>query len=431
MTSALEWKEGVGYQLKSFTQTYFITQDDIINPIGTGTFGQVIKATDSQNHQLAIKKIQKNCGLPIQKIQNEIQAMTKITQINASNVLCALDSIEDSTTFYIVMPCYDKANFTSFITSNSIKSEWQAIEYLRQICYGLMVLHSIGIIHRDLKTDNILVRKCNDPNYPLEYELAIADMGIATEKEKLEKTKEVGTYYTMAPEVSTGLYDAKVDVYSVGCIFYKMLTMKEPFATRKKNSAVLPVATYFEMPLEEMSLKILTQCLQYNKEDRCDLEYLLNLLDVKAIYSSYRPIKFSKDQMIALFPVKNAKISRQFAQIPISNCLPISYLKCSINALVIRQINRNNSLPMLCYQAKEKPLPEYISLCYDIISFAKLSMISLYQWVVATTFNAAVRTKSIIELVWNYIIELICIALSTIESVAMSIYSTIYSCFDW
>jgi serine/threonine protein kinase len=427
MTSALEWKQGVGYELKSSTQTYIVAQEDMINPIGTGTFGQVYRATDSQSHALAIKRIEKNCGLPIDKIQREIQTMAKMKEINAINVLYALDFVEDPTTFYIVMPCYDKANFTSFIANNNIKSEFQAIEYFRQICYGIMVLHSNNIIHRDLKTDNILVKKCTDTSYPLEYELTIADMGIATEKEKLARTKEVGTYYTMAPEVSTGIYDAKVDVFSLGCIFYKMLTMKEPFASRQKNSPSLPLVTCFDKPLEEVTLRILTQCLQYNKEDRCDLEYILNLLDVKNIYSAYKPIKFAKDQLIPLFPVKKAKDSRQQVSIPLSNNLERTYMRFNVNKSVIRMINKL-ALPLnFSYKAQNKPLCICLPFFESIVSPMEEFLKYVYQWVVQIISKLANHSISMIQFIYEIVVRILELVKYIILNLAVQIYSILNS----
>ncbi|MBT8093940.1 MAG: serine/threonine protein kinase [Gammaproteobacteria bacterium] len=105
-------------------------------------------------------------------------------------------------------------------------AERQAVQYLRQIASGLSAVHEKRVMHRDLKPGNIMLRK--------DGSIALIDFGLA-KKAKLESeitdTGEIfGTPYYMSPEQGHGSnVDARSDIYSLGVIFYEMLTGEKPF----------------------------------------------------------------------------------------------------------------------------------------------------------------------------------------------------------
>jgi serine/threonine protein kinase len=105
-------------------------------------------------------------------------------------------------------------------------AERQAVQYLRQIASGLSAVHARGVLHRDLKPANIMLRK--------DGSIALIDFGLA-KKAKLESeithTGEIfGTPYYMSPEQGHGnTVDARSDIYSLGIIFFEMLTGEKPY----------------------------------------------------------------------------------------------------------------------------------------------------------------------------------------------------------
>jgi serine/threonine protein kinase len=105
-------------------------------------------------------------------------------------------------------------------------AERQAVQYLRQIASGLSAVHANGVLHRDLKPGNIMLRK--------DGSIALIDFGLAR-KAKLESeitgTGEIfGTPYYMSPEQGHGSkVDERSDIYSLGIIFFEMLTGQKPY----------------------------------------------------------------------------------------------------------------------------------------------------------------------------------------------------------
>lgn len=126
---------------------------------------------------------------------------------------------------------------------NGRYSIWDCLQIIQRILEGLKYLHSLRIIHRDLKLENIMFKDADGS-----YDLAIIDFGFATLEEDYKKLFAFcGTKGYMAPEVfSKQPYGCKADMFSVGVIFYRLLTGQFPFTPRTS-----PQATTFEQRFME------------------------------------------------------------------------------------------------------------------------------------------------------------------------------------
>ncbi len=137
---------------------------------------------------------------------------------------------------YIVMEFLEGESLARRLETGGKMSEGEAALLMRSVCSALGAAHGKGIIHRDLKPDNIFL--CPDPDAPTGERPKLLDFGIAklnvglTGPQNATKTGAVmGTPTYMSPEQcrGTGEVDARSDLYSIGCMFYEMVTGRPPF----------------------------------------------------------------------------------------------------------------------------------------------------------------------------------------------------------
>ncbi|EKG16178.1 hypothetical protein MPH_06615 [Macrophomina phaseolina MS6] len=173
------------------------------------------------------------------------------------------------TTLYIQMEFCERQTLRDLIHHGLYNDSNQCWRLLRQIVEGLVHIHSHGVIHRDLKPDNIFIDTANNPRIG-DFGLAtsgqyqIADKAAATgsvaSNAQGEQTRSVGTTFYVAPELKSGVggtYDNKVDMYSLGIIFFEMCYPLKTGAERaevitqlRKKDHTLPSVFHSERALQ-------------------------------------------------------------------------------------------------------------------------------------------------------------------------------------
>ena len=149
------------------------------------------------------------------------------------NVAAVFDYGEADKTVYLVMEYVDGESLSSLLAREGVLDPRRAIDIARQIADGLTAAHELGLVHRDLKPDNVIVAMKRDGR-----EIAkVVDFGIAKAVSDLPKdalTRSglvIGTPEYMSPEQLLGdPVDARTDIYALGCMLYQMLTGVQPFA---------------------------------------------------------------------------------------------------------------------------------------------------------------------------------------------------------
>jgi serine/threonine protein kinase len=234
----LEWKEDGSRALTINGVTYTIAAEDFIKHLGEGAFGIIYKAFCHHDQSYyAIKQIDKDSDkFSFVSFEREVRIMEfnyKLTLSEKETHLVysvAKENKKEERYALIVMPFYDGGTLEAYLkatyskNSNIYMSEAEAIEIIRQLLIGLSPLQKNEICHRDLKGENIFLKKVIS-NSPFAYSLAIGDFGISKEMvQEEEQTRSVGTLLTSAPEVDTSSkYSIKSDVYSIGAIIYRLL----------------------------------------------------------------------------------------------------------------------------------------------------------------------------------------------------------------
>ena len=199
----------------------------IENVLGIGGMAYVLKATDLQNkgRTVAIKILNDEFNKDETSVKRFVNESEAVSMISAPNIVEIHDVVISDTLKYIVMEYIDGITLKDYIDKIGSLGWREAVHYIKQILLGLSAAHEKGIIHRDVKPQNIML--LNDGK------VKVTDFGIAKlpKAEPLTMTdKAIGTVNYISPEqASGGKVDTKSDIYSTGVMLYEMVTGRLPF----------------------------------------------------------------------------------------------------------------------------------------------------------------------------------------------------------
>jgi serine/threonine-protein kinase len=196
----------------------------IESQVASGGMATVYLATDQRlDRQVAIKVIHQHLANDAnfqEKFVVEAKTAAKLSHPNLVNVF---DQGSDSGTTYLVMEYVPGITLRDALNEYGPLPTVRALEMMAQILSGLAAAHRAGILHRDLKPDNVLLAD--------DGRVKLGDFGLARAISAHTSTGDlVGTIAYLSPELVTrGLADARSDVYAAGILLYELLTGKQPF----------------------------------------------------------------------------------------------------------------------------------------------------------------------------------------------------------
>ena len=197
---------------------------EILGKIGTGGMADVYKAKDHKlNRFVAVKVLKaefREDTTFIRKFRSEAQAAAGLTHPNIVNVF---DVGDDEGLYYIVMELIEGITLKEYISKKGKLSIKEATSIAIQVSMGLETAHSHGIVHRDVKPQNIIIST--------DGKVKVTDFGIARAASSNTISSNVmgSVHYSSPEQVRGGYSDEKSDIYSLGITLYEMVTGKVPF----------------------------------------------------------------------------------------------------------------------------------------------------------------------------------------------------------
>ncbi len=209
---------------------------ELMEKIGEGGMSRVYRARDALLKRTVAVKVLKDQmtgdGDFIRRFRREAQAAAGLSHPHIVNVY---DVGEEDEIYYIVMEYVDGKNLKQYIRDKGRLTTHEALAIARQIAEALVQAHAAGVIHRDIKPQNILFSK--------DGQVKVADFGIAIAADGSTLTcndEVIGSVHYFSPEQARGnLAGKRSDLYSLGVILYEMVTGQVPFSGESPVSVAM------------------------------------------------------------------------------------------------------------------------------------------------------------------------------------------------
>ncbi|KAL7938768.1 Pkinase domain-containing protein [Trichoderma chlorosporum] len=280
--------------------------------IGKGTYGRVYLGMNATTGEfLAVKEVEVNPKAAggdkskmkelVAALDHEIDTMQHLDHVN---IVQYLGCERKETSISIFLEYIPGGSIGSCLRKHGKFEESVVSSLTRQTLSGLAYLHREGILHRDLKADNILL--------DLDGTCKISDFGISKKTDNIygnDKSNNMqGSVFWMAPEVirsEDGGYSAKVDIWSLGCVVLEMFAGRRPWSKEEAVGAIYKIANGETPPIPEdiqetighLAVAFMMDCFQVNPFDRPTADVLLSqhpFCDLDSNYNFYDTVLYTK-----------------------------------------------------------------------------------------------------------------------------------------
>ena len=300
----------------SFIGQTFENRYTIVNVIGTGGMATVYGAYDQMTgRSVAIKMMQKKLEHNARQIKLFVNESTALSLLSHPNIVQVYNTVITNSTKYIIMEYVEGITLKKHIDHRGALPEREVLYYASQILSALDYIHSKGIVHCDIKPQNIILLQNGS--------IKVADFGIARLDAMLDRSKErsdtaLGTVYYVSPEQAQGKAPKpESDLYSLGVMLYEAMTNRLPFyhenpnevAKMQINKEATPPSVYrhdISIGLEQIILRAMEKNPKKRYANAMEM-----LTDIRALRQNSKTVfgnekNFSRYRVIERKPHSNA-----------------------------------------------------------------------------------------------------------------------------
>ena len=369
---------------------------ELLELIGEGGMALVFKARDTRLDRLVAVKIMREEMAADEEVRRRFVAESHaVAMLSNVNIVAIYDVSHSDAMEYIVMELVDGITLYDYMNSKHALPWREILHFSRQIAGALAHAHQRGIIHRDIKPQNIMLLRNGT--------IKVADFGIAAlEKEFHESNGEtIGSIHYMAPEQARGQApDARSDLYSLGIVMYEMLTGQKPYngdsfaeiAIKHVNGKAIPPHELVEDVPEELE-RITLRAMDPDIEKRYQsAEELLGDLDAFK-QGRLRPVEEPEEPIEhpSVVPVRSvSELSNESYKRRRRRSGRVSFLAGTfgvlLSALLLLVFLWNFWLKDIFSPAERISLPNFVGTSYDALT-GSAELNALYNFEVIFVVN--------------------------------------------
>ena len=272
----------------------------VIKSLAASSFSNVYRVKHLlTNKEYALKAI-KNPNNKF-RIENEVKVTKQLNHLDET--LTMQEVFYDEKKLFFVYDLAEQGSLKKYVQSKTRLEEQEALEIFRSLLHTLKLIHNLGVIHQDIKPENIVIK---DNKY------YFCDFGLSTLNQKHIDIVHLKTDIRFAaPEVYHGFYDKRTDIYALGCVLYYLCTGVNVFDIDSKQSSAYIMLAHSKLNLDFTKVKskkiqyLLKRMLDKNYMQRAsipELEYILlnnyNDLNILQTPLDYAPEQNRSEQAI-------------------------------------------------------------------------------------------------------------------------------------